>query len=163
MRDPATEQLVHHLQRPPGDEAADDRLLWIADENALHNLAAVTPAANLTLISNRFDVAQRARELGFTARFSDFDFSYLADNSIRTAVYRISKERPVVYHILNEAWRVLAPGGELVLSGLKQEGIKTYIEKAGCAVWQYAEQESGHGVPWHRAETPRRASAATAG
>lgn len=130
MRDPATDQLVHHLQRHPGEETADDRLLWIADENALHNLAAVTPAANLTLVSNRFDVAQRARELGFTARFSDFDFSYLADNSIRTVIYRISKERPVVHHILNEAWRVLAPGGELLLSGLKQEGIKTYIEKA---------------------------------
>ncbi|MGL4564538.1 MAG: hypothetical protein ACRCVD_04525, partial [Halioglobus sp.] len=117
MRDPAIDQLVQYLQRSGGDEAVNERLLWIADENALHGLAAVAPAANITLISNRFDVAQRARELGFAARFSDFDFTPLADNSIRTAIYRISKEKPVVHHIINEAWRVLAPGGELVLSG----------------------------------------------
>ncbi len=131
MRDPAIEQLLPYLQRPPGAAAADDQRLWIADENALHGLAAVAAAANITLISNRFDVAQRARELGFAARFSDFDFTPLADNSIRTAIYRISKERPVVHHIINEAWRVLVPGGELLLSGLKQEGIKTCIENAG--------------------------------
>jgi len=131
MRDPAIDQLVQYLQRSGGDAAVDERLLWIADENALHGLAAVAPAANITLISNRFDVAQRARELGFAARFSDFDFTPMADNSIRTAIYRISKEKPVVHHIINEAWRVLAPGGELVLSGLKQEGIKTFIERAG--------------------------------
>jgi len=131
MRDPALEQLVQYLQRPPGDESVNERLLWIADENALHGLALVAASANITLISNRFDVAQRARELGIAARFSDFDFSSLADDSIRTAIYRISKEKPVVHHIINEAWRVLAPGGELVLSGLKQEGIKSCIEKAG--------------------------------
>jgi len=131
MQDPAIEQLIHYLQPPPGDEAEEERLLWIADENALHGLAAAAPAANITLISNRFDVARQARELGFVAQFSDFDFTPLAGNSIRTAIYRISKEKPVVHHIINEAWRVLAPGGELVLSGLKQEGIKSCIEKAG--------------------------------
>jgi 16S rRNA (guanine1207-N2)-methyltransferase len=130
MPDPAVQHLLRYLQRPGRDEAANERLLWIADENVLHSLSAIEAAGNITLITNRFDVAQRARELGFAAQFSDFSFSALDDNSVQTTVYRVSKEKPVVNHIINEAWRVLAPGGELVLTGLKQEGIKTCIEKA---------------------------------
>ena len=131
MRDPAIDALTDRLQQSLHDRAQTDRLLWIADENALHSLAAVAAAGKIALISNRYDVAQRARELGYAAQFSDFVFAPLADNSVRTAFYRVSKEKPVVHHIINEAWRVLAPGAELVLTGLKQEGIRTYIDKAG--------------------------------
>ena len=66
---------------PLSAEATFRQSLLRAPNNgwALHGLAAVAPAANITLISNRFDVAQRARELGFTTRFSDFDFSGFGD------------------------------------------------------------------------------------
>ena len=130
MQDPAVEQLLPYLQRPGRDAAGNGSRLWIADENTLHGLSAVTAAHDIALITNRFDVAQRARELGFATQFSDFSFSTLEADSIQTAVYRVSKEKPVVHHIINEARRFLAPGGELVLAGLKNEGIKTYIDKA---------------------------------
>jgi 16S rRNA (guanine1207-N2)-methyltransferase len=34
-----------------------------------------------------------------------------------------------VHHLLNQAWRCLKPDGELWLSGFKNDGTKTYIEK----------------------------------
>ncbi len=36
----------------------------------------------------------------------------------------------MVHHVINQAWRVLKPGGRLLLIGAKQEGAKTYIDKA---------------------------------
>jgi 16S rRNA (guanine1207-N2)-methyltransferase len=35
----------------------------------------------------------------------------------------------LVHHLLNQAWRCLKNGGELWLSGFKNDGTKTYIEK----------------------------------
>jgi 16S rRNA (guanine1207-N2)-methyltransferase len=130
MQDPAVNQLLPYLQRSQQHETGSDNLLWIADENVLHSLSAVAAAENIALITNRFDVAHRARDLGLAAQFNDFSFSALDDNAVQTVVYRVSKEKPVVHHVINQAWRVLAPGGELVLTGLKNEGIKTYIDKA---------------------------------
>jgi 16S rRNA (guanine1207-N2)-methyltransferase len=130
MQDPAVNQLLPYLRRSQPHQAGRDNLLWIADENVLHSLSAVAAAEKIALITNRFDVAQRARDFGLAVQFNDFSFATLDDNTVQTVVYRVSKEKPVVHHIINQAWRVLAPGGELVLTGLKNEGIKTYIDKA---------------------------------
>lgn len=106
--------------------------LWCSDENVLHQLseAGIGPIKPL-LITNRLDVAQQAENQGFDSQFSDFDFSGIQDNSLSHIFYRISKEKPVVHHIINSAHRMLIPGGRLYLCGQKNEGIKTYIEKAG--------------------------------
>lgn len=122
-RDPAWDTLIPFLQ---DNNAAT---LWVADENALDMVAAVAPRPGLVIVCNRFDVVAAAQSAGHQAIFSDFDFSSYADGSMRRIVYRISKEKPVVHHILNNAFRLLAIDGELRVAGLKNDGTKTYIEK----------------------------------
>ena len=104
--------------------------LLIADENLkgapLHQLLI----QNITLITNRFDVSEQARTAGLNYYFSDFDFSSLADNSFDQLLYRVSKEKSVTHHIINSAQRLLKQEGSLVLTGEKNDGIKTYTDKA---------------------------------
>ncbi|MDO6563920.1 methyltransferase [Amphritea sp. 1_MG-2023] len=115
------------LLKPQLDNA-DGVALWIADENLLNQASKVNPA--ITVISNRFDLCQQLESAGWQSQFSDFDFSPYADHSVDNIIYRVSKEKPVVHHIINQAIRVLKPGGTLALAGLKNEGIKTYLDKA---------------------------------
>lgn len=103
--------------------------LWCTDENALNTLPAALHHEQLLVLTNRWDVAEQAKTRGFTTKFNDFDCSEIADNSLDKIFYRISKEKPVVHHLLNQAWRCLKPGGQLLLAGYKNEGTKTYIEK----------------------------------
>lgn len=105
------------------------RFLWCTDENALNTLPAALHHEQLLVLTNRWDVAKQAKARGFITEFNDFDFSEIADNSLNKIFYRISKEKPVVHHLLNQAWRCLKPGGQLLVAGYKNEGTKTYIEK----------------------------------
>ena len=82
-------------------------------------------------MSNRFDTVRQLRSKGAEAVFSDFDIKDYPANSYDTIQYRISKEKALVHHLINSAWRLLEPGGELLLSGAKNAGIKTYLTKAG--------------------------------
>lgn len=102
--------------------------LWVADENLLKQTRKVNPA--VTVISNRFDLCQQLESAGWISQFSDFDFSPYADHSVDSIIYRVSKEKPVVHHVINEAIRILKPGGTFSIAGLKNEGIKTYLDKA---------------------------------
>ncbi|PCJ41596.1 MAG: rRNA methyltransferase [Moraxellaceae bacterium] len=111
----------------------DDNNIWILDENISSTdvAYAANTCSNLpTLICNRFDLQQELKEKKVTAIFSDFDFSGYEDNSIDQIFFRISKEKAVVHHVINQAARVLKPGGKLALAGYKNEGAKTYIDKA---------------------------------
>lgn len=121
MSDPAFHLLLPWLQNAP------EPCLWLADENLLGSQLAPSPAVQM--ISNRLDLVERARERGWRADWSDFDLSTFADGSVARVVYRVSKEKPLVHHCINEAVRVLRPGGELVLSGDKSEGIKGYLDR----------------------------------
>jgi len=122
MPDRAFDLLVPYIQSAP------ENSLWLADENLLQ--ASVTPNPALIVISNRLDLAADFETAGWHQQFSDFDLSGIADNSITRICYRISKEKPLVHHLINEAARVLRPDGELILTGDKGEGIKGYIDKA---------------------------------
>lgn len=123
MRDPAFTALLPYLH------PVDGMTLWVADENVLDGVAAVAACDTLQLLTNRFDVASAAQAAGHVVKFSDFDFSAFSPGSFRRIVYRISKEKPVVHHVLNHVPHLLANGGELVLAGLKNEGVKTFIDK----------------------------------
>jgi 16S rRNA (guanine1207-N2)-methyltransferase len=103
--------------------------LWCTDENTLNSLPPAGNHPGLQLLTNRWDVAAEAIQQGFTTHFNDFDCSKIADESLDGFFYRVSKEKPVVHHLLNEAWRCLKPGAPLVIAGYKNEGTKTYIEK----------------------------------
>ncbi len=123
-----SDSAFHLLQ--PAFEHAHGTTLWIADENALRPQHLTHPNAAITVISNRFDLYQQLGQNGWQVQFSDFDLSGYPDNSVDRIIYRISKEKPVVHHIINQALRVLREGGELYIAGQKNEGIKTYLDKA---------------------------------
>jgi len=108
--------------------------LWCSDENVVGLIPDSTGwRCKPQLITNRVDVAKYAEQQGLSSHFNDFDFSVFGDNSFNQVFYRVSKEKPVVHHIINEAFRVLQPDGKLFICGQKKEGIKTYIEKASLA------------------------------
>lgn len=112
----------------PELDSASGAALWIADENLLNQTSRVN--SKVTVISNRFDLCQQLESAGWHSQFSDFDFTVYADHSVDKILYRVSKEKPVVHHVINQAIRILKPGGKLCISGLKNEGIKTYLDKA---------------------------------
>jgi 16S rRNA (guanine1207-N2)-methyltransferase len=135
MNDLALNWITQQLTNISVDKNA--RLLWCTDENALNTLPAAFHHQQLLVLTNRWDVAEQAKARGFSTEFSDFDCSQIADSSLDKIFYRISKEKPIVHHLLNQAWRCLKPGGQLLLAGYKNEGTKTYIEKIakllGCS------------------------------
>jgi len=98
--------------------------LWLLDEQA------VNVTANVQFVTNRYDIFRSLQRTGCNSLFNDFDFSTLPSESYRTVLYRISKEKALVHHLINNAWRLLQTGGELLLCGAKNEGIKTYLNKA---------------------------------
>jgi len=132
MTDVSSLWLIQQIQ-----QHATANSVWFSDENFLHHLpdAHFWPVKPL-LISNRWDLAESARQAGFAVEFTDFDVAHLADNSLDHIFYRISKEKAVTHHLINQAQRLLKPNGYLWLCGQKNEGVKTYIEKAclllGC-------------------------------
>ncbi|MFC6635509.1 class I SAM-dependent methyltransferase [Microbulbifer taiwanensis] len=109
--------------------------LWIADENSKALLQQGFTFAG-DLLSNRWDIAKLAEDKAGRSFFSDFHFEELG-RKYRRIVYTVSKEKALVHHIVNRAAEFLGEGGELVLVGGKQGGIKTYAAKAaqrfGCA------------------------------
>jgi len=104
--------------------------LMIVDENLKGASLQSLSASNITLITNRFDLNEQGISSGLNSKFSDFDFSGFADNSFEQILYRISKEKLVTHHIINNVKRLIKPGGKLILVGEKNDGIKTYTDKA---------------------------------
>lgn len=103
--------------------------LWIADEHAA-NLEYCHANPSVSVISNRFDVAEKLRKQGWHSDFSDLDCKAIKDASLSRVYFRLAKEKPLVHHIFNQAARLLKPGGELIITGGKQQGIKNYAKNA---------------------------------
>ena len=130
MSDPALGALFEHLRdcHGPALLVADEQL----DCAALLQLKVLQ---TLTVLTNRFDVAECAMRAGIPCLFNDMDLT-ACNTRFDMVCYRVSKEKAVVHHVINQVPGVLTPGGELVLAGYKDEGTKTYISKAehylGC-------------------------------
>lgn len=102
--------------------------LWLADENTTSPLPP--PNHAVQVVTNRHDLAIALQQGGWLCSFSDFDLSCFTDGQFHTLVYRISKEKPLVHHIINQSFRLLRENGTLLLIGDKNEGIKTFARKA---------------------------------
>lgn len=125
MSDPVFRPLFAALTSAVADS------LWVVDEQLDESiLAMIRPQSNLQVLTNRCDVFRDLQRRGFDVALSDFDFSGWPEGSLQRIVYRVSKEKAVVHHVINTALTRLRGGGELWLAGAKNEGIKTYIEKA---------------------------------
>ena len=85
----------------PALQKASGSCLWIADENLLQAKLSANPA--VLALCNRLDLHQALEQQGWQSQYSDFDFSTIADQSVDKVIYRVSKEKPVVHHIINQA------------------------------------------------------------
>ena len=112
------------------------KFLIVLDENCQQNdlvqlCGHLSRYPNCHLLSNRFDVADFCRHRRIPCEFSDLDFSHIAEDSLDMLLFRVAKEKAVTHRVINSAAQKLRAGGHLFLSGRKQEGIKTFISKAG--------------------------------
>lgn len=112
--------------------SGDGKTLLIADENLPGAPFAALASTDTELLTNRFDVWQAAQLAGINSHFNDFNFSAFTPGGYRRIGYRVSKEKPVVHHIINAAFALLAEGGVLMLVGEKNDGLKTYGKKAAA-------------------------------
>lgn len=104
--------------------------LWIVDENISTHI--IPPAIPLiSAISNRLDITQDLQRQGWNCRFNDYLLETLGGHHFQAIFLRIPKEKAQAHYIINQAQRLLSGGGSLYISGLKQEGIKGFIERAG--------------------------------
>lgn len=104
----------------------DERpLLLVLDEGSGDPGPCSLPLAHA--LGNRLDICRLAEAGGWPTSFCDFDFA--AVGSIGRVLYRVSKEKKVVEHVLQRAWERLPVGGELWLAGYKNEGIKTFAKR----------------------------------
>ena len=109
-------------------ERVSEKSLWILDENPPVNCPPAN--SNIEVISNRFDVVQQMKKLGYHTTFSDFKFSDTEHKDYQFVFFRISKEKALAHHVINSAQHLLKDDGQLVISGAKQEGIKGYIDRS---------------------------------
>lgn len=138
MSDPALQWLLEKINH------ADNTGVWCVDENADESILALSPKSGIDAISNRWDVATALSGKGWLSIFSDFDLAAFGSNSQDHFFYRVSKEKAITHHLLNQAWRCLKQGGRLYLCGEKNEGIKTYIDKiAACFGCSKQAQKNG--------------------
>ncbi len=139
MMDAATQLLLNHLRNLPGST------LWLADEQIDRAVIASAPTRpDLFALSNRYDVVAALRARGIAATLSDFDLATVPP--FASAVFRVAKEKAVVHHIINATLEKLPPGGTLTLSGYKNEGAKTYFEKAAMRARCEVRIERGSGA-----------------
>lgn len=139
MSDPALQWLLEALKN--NNNATS---LWCIDENADNSIQSLAPNNAINIISNRWDIATKLSQQGWATEFNDFDLSTIDDASLDCFYYRVSKEKAITHHLLNQAWRCLTMGGKLFIAGQKNEGIKTYIEKiAGLLGCTTAAQKLG--------------------
>lgn len=103
-------------------------LLLVVDEN-LQSSALPTAQQGQFVLTNRYDQHLQLQQLGWPSEFSDYRWPE-ALKHCASILYRISKEKAVVHHLINLAQQHLPPGGQLILIGHRGEGIKTYAKKA---------------------------------
>lgn len=115
----------------PLNQAEGSKVLWLVDENiSAAGVSAVRNSPALRVLCNRYDLHLALSEGGFESQLADYDFSAFEPYSIDAIYYRVSKEKAVVHHCINQAAVYLKPGGKLYLAGYKNEGIKSYVDKA---------------------------------
>ena len=113
--------------------SSSGKSLLIADENwfdfdwgkILNN-----KKKTLSLLTNRFDIYQTLIKEDFKVIFNDFNFSSFGTNQFKNIFFRMSKEKLINLHVIQESKRLLEYDGKLFLTGKKAEGIKSLSSKA---------------------------------
>jgi len=129
MHDGAYHYLIQQLSQTTGSA------VWFAEESCRDYLPMLTAFKDrLQLLTSRVDIYNAAQALQLSAHINDacWPSAQLQSAPIQTCFIRIAKEKPWVHHVINQARQHLPLGGQLYMAGHKQEGIKTYAEKAAA-------------------------------
>ena len=132
-QDLAINLLLNKLREIPKEQ----HCAWFADENSLEALPLL--AANhpkLALCTNRYDIHAQALALGINSVFNDVNLAEIITPKTQHLFIRISKEKPVTHHTINQAAQQLHGNASLHIAGLKGEGIKTYLKKTQALFFQ---------------------------
>ena len=127
VTDSSVAMLLQRLQSLSGN------CLVVADENWANThwqLARNSKERSVRVFSNRYDIEKSAQAADLDTVFNDFDFSALEPHSVDIMLFRVSKERASSHHIINQAAKLLKPNGQLILTGEKNDGLKTYVKQA---------------------------------
>jgi 16S rRNA (guanine1207-N2)-methyltransferase len=100
--------------------------LLIVDENL--NPQQLQSASGWQTLTNRFDQQQALLDKGWRCSLSDYHWPTDFDTDL--VLFRISKEKAVVNHLINLAAEHLKPNARVILLGDKSEGIKSYAKNA---------------------------------
>lgn len=98
--------------------------LLIVDENL--SPQSLQAASGWQVLTNRFDQQQALLGKGWHCSLSDFKWPTNVNTDL--LLFRISKEKAVVNHLINLAAEQLQPGARVILLGDKSEGIKSYAK-----------------------------------
>jgi 16S rRNA (guanine1207-N2)-methyltransferase len=110
-------------------EACAGKTLWVMDENpALDEILKLNGNQSIEVISNRYDTSEQMSRLGIKTHLSDFDFSELPQ--YQRIVYRISKEKMLTHHVINQCLRHLTADGTFFMIGGKTDGMKSITKQA---------------------------------
>ena len=122
--------------------------LIVADENWANvnwQMVGSSEQRNTAVFSNRYDISQSAAAANIDIVFNDFDFSTLEPQSFDSLLFRVSKERASSHHVINQAAKLLKPNGQLLLTGEKNDGLKTYVKQA-CKLFSDKTAAEKHGA-----------------
>ncbi len=108
---------------------AEKPAVWVVDEN-ISTADIPHPVEGIHAVTNRVDVAERLTALGWPCCFQDYELSDFTAGHFKTFLLRIPKEKAQAHTLINQAARLLSGAGKLILTGLKQEGIKGFIQRA---------------------------------
>ncbi len=135
MSDNALQELLQHYMDLDASALTLPTLI-VLDENA--GELPANPFQDVLTLTNRIDVCNTLKQLQWPCEFNDFVFDSNMNAGRQRALYRISKEKLVVEHVLQSLWNLLPVGGELYCAGYKNEGIKTFakrmVEAWDCAM-----------------------------
>ncbi len=130
------------VQDQPGPQPG---ILWLVDENiSPADIASMPVTDNLQALTNRCDLYDALNHRGINAVLNDFDITVFEKKSFAAVFYRVSKEKAIVHHLINTVPDCLSDHGELWLAGFKNEGIKTYIDKAAKYLGEVLEKQRGN-------------------
>ncbi|MBD2858841.1 class I SAM-dependent methyltransferase [Spongiibacter sp. KMU-158] len=128
MKDSALQAIYRELENSEGST------WWLVDEHLQTPLPRAS--ADCPVWTNRCDSAAQLQQAGFIVTLNDFD---LPQASVDRVLYRVSKEKLLVHYLINQSLAHLQIGGVLWLAGKKNEGLKTYADKAAKLVGGKAE------------------------
>ena len=94
--------------------------LYIIDENIKESDIELLVSQKIVILTNRFDVYERLQASDLEVFFNDFDLSVFDDRNFSQIFYRVSKEKAVTHHIIDNVERLLCDKGKLILCGKKK-------------------------------------------